>query len=67
MRASVELSSASGASGREHDALLILNNLKLRVATLNPGPERIALMQPVGRKPRCAAGWPNAAPLPGRG
>jgi catechol 2,3-dioxygenase-like lactoylglutathione lyase family enzyme len=47
-----ELVSISEASGKEQDALLGLKNVKLRVATLKLGEERIALTEHLGRKGR---------------
>src|SRR5882724_13016085 len=47
-----ELDSISEASGREQDALLGLSDVKLRVAVLKLGDERITLMEHVGSKGR---------------
>jgi catechol 2,3-dioxygenase-like lactoylglutathione lyase family enzyme len=47
-----ELDSISEASGREQDALLGLSEVKLRVAVLKLGDERITLMEHVGSKGR---------------
>ena len=45
-----ELVSISEAHGKEQDALLGLKNVKLRVATLKLGDERITLTEHLGRK-----------------
>lgn len=45
-----ELVSISEASGKEQNALLGLKNVKLRVATLKLGDERITLTEHLGRK-----------------
>jgi catechol 2,3-dioxygenase-like lactoylglutathione lyase family enzyme len=47
-----ELVSISEASGKEQDALLDLKNVKLRIATLKLGEERITITEHLGRKGR---------------
>ena len=47
-----ELVSISDSSGREQDELLGLKNVKLRIATLQLGEERITLTEHLGKKGR---------------
>jgi catechol 2,3-dioxygenase-like lactoylglutathione lyase family enzyme len=47
-----ELVSIADASGREHDALLGLSGVKLRMATLKLGDESITLTEHLGKKGR---------------